>query len=300
VKLTNFQKNLITALVVFVGGFFAFKALAPSFINPFAQIKDLKGALQFAKVVNKDLREQNANILSESTTNRKKLERKLKDMSMYNDSLKLAVEYLEGELSAIHTGEGDIDIGGGVDVVVTDSVISASDDFIDVAYWPVKDSLWWHLQAFVKLEGIEKTDRYGNRRQIENAYLESKKSGRKIPILWKAAYTTYKPKVKLWHWWNPKLQSDLLFFADPIAYGLSFNLSSFGLETYTETTYFYVVNFGIASNFKDDIRLMFFPVKYNLGSSIPLITNLNASLGLGWKLGSQSDLGVYLSIGFVH
>ena len=299
-KLTNFQKNLITTLVIFVVGFFVFKEFAPSFINPFAQIKDLKGALQFTKTANKDLKEQNANILSESTTDKRRLERELEGISQHNDSLKLAVEYLEGELSAIHTGEGDINIGGAVEVVVTDSVVSASDDFITIKYWPVNDSLWWNLQAFVRLEGVEKTDQYGNRRQIENVWLESKTSKRKIAIPWKAHYVTYKPKVRLWHWWNPKLQSDVLFSTDPLAYGLSFNLASFGLGTYVETTYFYIANFGIASNFKDDIRLMFFPVKYNLGSSIPLITNLNTSLGLGWKLGSQSNFGVYLSIGFVH
>jgi len=306
---TNFQKNSITAVVIIIAAVLLIKIFLPNMWDIIrfkpprivsSQVTTLTADLQNARRQNRDWEDRYNNIVSSSTTDITRLNKQLEAQLRTDDSLRALVAALEGRLTTVHTGEGVISIGNDDETVDADSSWSIADEFVRIDYDRITSKINWQLNAKIELEGIEKTDPYGNRRQIERVFLKSLISDNRYPILWTASYITLKDKIKLFHWWNPRVQSDLMFLGDDIEYGLSVNLASFGVKEYVEETYMYFASFGVASNFKDKGYITFTPLKYNVGKALPLISNLNVSASLIWELNMPITTGVRISLGFVH
>lgn len=305
--MTNFQKNLITLGIIFIALACVTKYTLPSIMSSVSTVQNLREQVAGAnniiasvKKANAELTEKYDNMVTTSTTDKKKLQKDLDSALKGNDSLKTLVNNLQGQLTGVHHGHGTIDLGDSSIAQVKDSLAITHEPFIDISYNSISKRFNWALQAEISLFGIEKTDQYGNRRQIEKVYLRSTRDTTQVrEVKWTATYITYKEKIHLWHLWNPRLQSSVLL-SSPMQYNISMSLASFGLNKFTEGTYFYFVSPGISTDFKNDISLTVAPVIYNFGTVLPLITNMNISGIISYSISKPGNIGLFLGIGITH
>jgi len=282
--LTNFQKNIITAGFLIVGLFFLLKTGIPSIFGFSDTVNNLTQSLAAAQQQNADLMVQIDSITTLTTTDKDKLEKQLSDMLKTNDELKKKISSLQGQLTQVHQGQGNVVITDTTHAGETDSLIFASDNFLNIKYNKFTKDFIWKFSGSIVLNGVEYTDSHGNRQNVEEVYLISNDGAQKITIPWTASFVALKSCAKLWRY-NPSLHAQTVFRYDDIAYGLSTNLFTFGTDKYPETTIFYIANVGLTSDFKENIYLTIAPISYNIGRPIPLITNLNISpaLSIGKK-----------------
>ena len=308
----GFTKSLIITglilLAIFLFIYYGVPAIINHYTAPYKQIvTNLQADLTKAHKINQDLTGLYANTNYLSTTQVGSLNKVIKNITKYNSSLKNTIDSLNGKLTGVHVGTGPIVLNGQTSVPLDSAwAYNDPDSFVSINFTPPMQiggrfpmleqaSLDWKLRATLKVIGVEKTDGYHNRLELEKAYLISPKGVIK-EIELHTEYVTLKDKIQLYHW-NPRIHSDILF-GGRLGYGVSFNLMSYGINKYAETTYLYFPTFGIASDFKNNIYLTFSPIKCNIGTIIPVITNLEISPTVIW--GSNQPLRVRVSLGLVH
>jgi len=282
--------KIIIALLLLIGSAYVVTATIHAVQNRF---RLLAQQLTFQKLQNKETemiyQDSLTTVRTLSTTKDEKLRDALKNIDFLHvqlDSLKLV---------SVHSGTGTIVIRDSL--LVHDSL--GQDAFFCFEYDSLTHKLTYSFQAKVIVEGVQTKDKYNNIQTVEGAYLQSIVDPTKvIQIPWVDNFTILKPAIHPFRFWNPRLQSDVLVSSSPM-FGLSTSFMSYGTDKYVETTDFYFLDFGVASNFKDKTILIAFPVKYNLGRVLPFITNLNVGLGMGWNLTTQKP-SLELGVGITH
>jgi len=228
-------------------------------------------------------------IWSFTTTKIKNLEKEVDNLT---DNYQAFIDSSKGTLSAVHTGKGEVSISDTVpisDIEDWPDTLKITTPWAEFFYNRKLEIASIKLNFLVKLEGIETSDPYGNRQAIERVFLESILTGETRPVKWEANFTFFKQSKKLWHWWNPKIHSGILL-TKPVQYCLSANLMSFGLDKYIETTAFYFLDIGVASDFQDKITITGIPILLNMGNFLPFISNVNIGPGLGFEVNSQKPV----------
>lgn len=294
----NSSKKIIifALLVILAGGAIKIIGIDMLWGKFKAQAEQIIQLEQSKKDITKYYQDHLSTVTTLNTVEKEKLKKE------YDEHYTKIIDSLKEKLTGVYTGTGNVHIEDSLIIpeipADKDSIFVSNDFFVFTFFNDTLRNPVYTFDANILLTGIETTDKTGNKRIIENAFLVSNRTGKKVALPWKASYTYLKPKIKLWHWWNPKLQSDVVL-GSPIKFGGSFNIMSYGKDTNIENTHLYIMSFGIASDFKDKTLLTFSPIKYNIGQILPLISNLNIGPGVCYDL-SNSSFAIYFSIGMVH
>jgi hypothetical protein len=292
-------KNIITYSIVLILAGVVVKVVAVDML--WAKARGLVEQVDILTKANKDkdvvIETANSRISSLTTTNTELFEKLAEENKLYQ-GFKDSLKTLNEQLVTLRQGSGEVSVVDSVVGTVKYDTATFKDDWLDVKYAILTNTFTYKWNFEILLEGFETKDKYNNRQSIENVFIKSMRTGRLLPVRWNSEYASLKPEHTLWRWWNPKLHSDVLF-ANPIKFGGSVNIMSFGVDKYIETTTLYVVCFGMSSDFDDKVEITVFPVKVNIGQFIPIISNLNVGAGVGWDLSDQK-LVIQFGIGMVH
>jgi hypothetical protein len=127
-------------------------------------------------------------------------------------------------------------------------------------------------------------DQYGNQVSITSAFLRSKKDTTdKIQLKdYKVIKVAYKPGIKVWSWWNPKLCLDAIVLSPTsgVRGGLSFSFMSWQVGDQDKDVLLMLPSIGICSDFKGNTSLYAGP-RINLGHFLPVIQDLHVFPAVG-------------------
>ncbi|MBC8186331.1 hypothetical protein H8E88_35055 [candidate division KSB1 bacterium] len=145
-----------------------------------------------------------------------------------------------------------------------DAKISSKHDFLLFQY--KLTMLFEHID-------IQGTDEYGNETHLNSYKFVSSKNGQEYFLPVKDSVFTQKEKYPLFHWWNPKLHGGIILQKAPGPY-LGFNIATIGHYKGIEHTWAYLEEIGLGYN-EENIILLITPIDFNVGSLLPIVSNLN-------------------------